>query len=108
MVREIQLKLNDGKLSVIEIIQLLPFIEDLRELCANAESIKAELKSITPEENKELVEWLEANYGINRKRGTGVIDSFFTFIISIKNFVIDITPASDEGIIIPPDDFTKK
>lgn len=108
LVRDIQKKLADGKLSVIEIIQLLPYLHDVRELCANAESIKKELKEITKEENEELVAWLETNYGIHRKRGAGVIDSFFTFVISIKNFVIDITEPSDEGIVLPAQDMSKK
>lgn len=108
LVRDVQKKLSDGKLSVIEVIHLLPYLDDVRQLCANAESIKAELKAISKEETEELVIWLEANYGINRKRGVNVIDSFFLFVISIKNFVIDITIPSDEGIILPAEDMTKK
>ncbi len=100
-VRDVQQKLNDGKLSVIEIIQLLPYIDDIKTLCSNAESIKKEIKELSPAESEQLVQWLELNYGINRKRGAGVIDSFFTFIISIKNFVFDITFFSDDAITLP-------
>jgi hypothetical protein len=108
LVRDVQQKLNDGKISVIEIITLLPYLKDIKELCSTIDLVKADLKSLSPEELKNLYDWLESKHGINHKRAQFVIDSFFTFVTSIKNFVIDITPSSDEGVIIPAEDLTKK
>lgn len=108
LVKDVQKKMKDGKLSVFEIVTLLPYIKDVQEFIPDIPNIKKALKEMSQPDMEELLRWLEANYSIPPERGGQVIENFFIFILSISQFIDILQNKDPEPVIIPPDDLTKK
>ena len=86
LMNDLREKLADGKLSVIEIIQLLPFLKDLSQLMQEANEIKKAYLSLKPEEKAILINYFQTEFNLPNATTEKMIESFFETLIGMSGF----------------------
>ncbi|MEZ5145498.1 MAG: hypothetical protein R2759_00010 [Bacteroidales bacterium] len=68
--------MKDQKLTVVEIIQLLPWLNDLRIQLKDIKEVYDQFKKLTPQDRAEIIDWFNSKFNIPNGKVEELIERF--------------------------------
>ncbi len=83
-------RLEDGKLSIMEIATLIPKLWGIKNIITDAAEIWAEMVDLDPLEQKELGELIAEELDLNNDNLEEIVNKCVEILYSIKDLVVEI------------------
>lgn len=95
--RDLKIKLEDGKLSFPEVIDLLGWLGDLGQIIVNITAIKNAYKNLKPEEKQTLIIYFKDEFDLENDKVEVLIESFFEILLAFSSVFAVIFPTPPIG-----------
>ena len=87
ILNDVKHKYEDGKLSVIELVQLTGWIDDIVMIGRNIKQYKDAYLKLSAPEKSELINWFNNQFDLNNDKTEKVIEQIFGIIISLNDLI---------------------
>lgn len=82
LLKDLLIKYKDGKLTTIELTELIPFISDLAEFVKDLATMKSLYKALKPDQKALLHKSLATELSVDPGKIESMIDQFFSLLTS--------------------------